>query len=427
MLDSDTRLAPPQQERPQLPSPAQSADKPLEMRSAEGRPERARRRPRRLGLIGAVVALGAVAAAAEGVMARRATDQEVATWTDAQAEPTVEVQAPALGSVDQQLVLPGNVESFYEAPIFSRVPGYLQKWYYDIGSKVKAGTVLATIDTPDLDEQLAQARADLAVARARAELAELTARRWNALRGSNSVSVQSADEKQGEAEAQRAQVNAQLAAVQRLQALQDFRKLTAPFDGIVTARNTDVGALINVGSNAGQPLFKVADMHEMRVYVRVPQAYASQLQVGMKATLTEPQFPGVTFPATLDTLSNAVAAESRTVLVELLAPNPDGKLWSGTYAQVAFALPPDRSLLRVPTSAMIFRQAGPELAVVGANDKVVMKSVTIGRNFGTEMEVLSGLSPTDRVIVAPTDTLGNGDAVRLLADQPKDQKQVAGG
>jgi RND family efflux transporter MFP subunit len=376
-----------------------------------------RARPRWLGPIAILIVLAAGGSAAYGIVKRHAADRDVATWTNEQAIPTVDVQLPARGSADNKLVLPGNVEAFYEAPIFSRVPGYLKAWNYDIGAHVKAGAVLATIDTPELDDQVAQARADLAVAKSRADLAELTAKRWNALRGSNSISVQSADEKTGEAQTQQALVNAQMAAVQRLQSMQGFRRLTAPFDGIVTARNTDIGALINVGSNAGAPLFKVADMHEMRVYVRVPQSYLSQLHIGMAATLTEPQYPGVTFPATLATMSNAVTVESRTVLVELQAPNPDGRLWTGTYAQVAFDLPGNSELLRIPTSAMIFRQAGAQVAVLEPGHKVKLKDVAIGRNFGTEVEIVSGLAPEDRVIVAPPDTLGDGDQVQL-ADAP---------
>jgi RND family efflux transporter MFP subunit len=384
-------------------------------------------RPRWLGPIAILLLFAAGGSAAYGIVKRHTADREVMTWTNEQAIPTVDVQTPERGSADNKLVLPGNVEAFYEAAIFSRVPGYLHGWNFDIGAHVKAGAVLATIDTPELDDQLAQARADLAVAKSRAQLADLTAKRWNALRGTNSISVQSADEKAGEAQTQQAQVNAQEAAVQRLQSLQSFRKLAAPFDGIVTARNTDIGALINVGSNAGAPLFRVADMHEMRVYVRVPQSYLSQLQIGMKATLTEPQYPGVTFPATLVTMSNAVSLESRTVLVELAAPNLDGRLWSGTYAQVSFALPGNQDLLRIPTSAMIFRQNGAQVAVVAPGNKVQLKDVTIGRNFGNEVEVVSGLLPADRVIVAPPDTIGGGDHVQVAdAIVPADGKVVAG-
>ena len=203
----------------------------------------------------------------------------------------------------------------------------------------------------------------------------------------------------------------------RLAALESFKRLTAPFAGVVTVRNTDVGALIGAGAGAAKPLFKVADMHEMRVYVRVPQAYASQLAVGMTAKLTEPQYPGVTFPATLATTSQSVAADSRTVLVELMAPNPAGKLWAGTYAEVAFDLPDNAAILRVPASALIFRSHGAQLAAITADKRVAMKSVTIGRNLGSEIEILSGISARDMIVTAPPDTLEDGERVDVTTGQ----------
>ena len=213
-----------------------------------------------------------------------------------------------------------------------------------------------------------------------------------------------------------AEVAAQRAHLDRLRALESFKRLAAPFDGIVTARNTDVGALIASGSAAPKPLFKVADMHEMRVYVRVPQAYASELTKGLQATLTEPQYPGVTFPATLASTSDSVAMESRTVLVELLAPNPDGKLWAGTFAEVSFQLPSNPDILHVPASALIFRSHGAQLATV-QNDHVVMKEVTIGRNLGNEIEIEQGVSRSDQVITSPLDSLENGEPVRIAGAQ----------
>jgi RND family efflux transporter MFP subunit len=201
--------------------------------------------------------------------------------------------------------------------------------------------------------------------------------------------------------------------VDRLRALENFRRLAAPFDGIVTARNTDIGALINAGSNAPTPLFKIADMHEMRVYVRVPQSYAAELKPGLHASLTEPQYPGRIFDSKLDTTSVSVALESRTVLVELLAPNPDGKLWPGTFADVTFDLPGDGNLLFVPASALVFRNQGAQLATVGSDNRIVMKDVTIGRNLGTEIEIESGITAKDRVITSPLDTLENGEEVLL--------------
>jgi RND family efflux transporter MFP subunit len=278
--------------------------------------------------------------------------------------------------------------------------------------------VLAVIETPDLDQELAQAEADLASARSNSKLADLTAKRWHALLASNSVSQQSADEKQGNAEAARSAVAAQLAHVSQYEALESFKRVVAPFDGVVTARNTDVGALITSGTSAPIPLFKVADMHEMRVYVRVPQSYASQLAVGMKATLTEPQYPGVRFPATLTTTSQSVAADSRTVLVELMAPNPDGKLWAGTYAEVDFSLPADSHVLRVPSSALIFRSHGAQLATVTQAGRIAMKDVSIGRNLGTAIEIKSGITAQDRVVTSPLDTIEDGEMVDVSSAPP---------
>jgi RND family efflux transporter MFP subunit len=372
-------------------------------------------KPRHLKLIGVAVLLAAISSAAYGIVSRHDSERSLANWTDRQAMPTVAVGHPITTGASRTLTLPGDVAAFYEAPIYARVNGYLHGWSEDIGAHVKAGQVLATIDTPDLDEQLAQARADLASARANAALADLTAKRWHALLASNSVSQQSSDEKEGNAVATRALVNAQQAHVDQLRALKSFALLTAPFDGVVTARNTDVGALINAGSSAAQPLFKVADVHEMRVYVRVPQVYASELARGIQASLTQPQYPGQTFPARLVTTSQSVAAGSRTVLVELMANNKAGKLWPGTYADVKFDLPADRGVLRVPASALIFRAPGPQLATLGANNRLVMKSVTIGRNLGAELEITGGLSASDRVVISPLDTLEDGEAVRVAA------------
>jgi RND family efflux transporter MFP subunit len=371
--------------------------------------------PRRLGLVGLVVLIAALATAAYGILVWRASDRHLAAWTNEQAVPTVAVAHPLTDAAPRTLILPGDVQAFYEAPIYARVNGYLQSWDEDIGAHVKTGQLLATIETPDLDQQLAQARADMASAQANATLADLTAKRWHTLLASNSVSMQASDEKAGNAAATRALVSAAQARVDRLLTLQSFKRLVAPFDGVVTARNTDVGALINEGANAAQPLFKVADIHQMRVYVRVPQVYASDLSVGMKATLTQPQYPGQSFPAVLATTSNAVATESRTVLAELHADNAAGKLWPGTYAHVRFDLPPDQGVLRIPASALIFRAQGAELATLGPQDRIVMKPVSVGRNLGNEIEITSGIEPSDLVVSTPLDTLENGETVRVAA------------
>jgi RND family efflux transporter MFP subunit len=291
-------------------------------------------------------------------------------------------------------------------------------WYKDIGARVKAGEQLAVIDTPDLDQQLTQAKSDLASVQANATLADLTAKRWKSLLASQSVSQQTVDEKVGDAAAKNALVAASQANVDRLQALENFKYITAPFGGVVTARETDIGALINAGSGSGVELFKVADMHQMRVYVRVPQAFTAQLHPGLVADLKLAQYPHQVFKATLETTSNAISKESRTVLAELMADNGEGKLWPGTFAEVHFQLPPDADVYRIPTSALVFRQDGLEVATVGPGDKALLKSITPGRDLGTEIEVRSGLDPTDRVIDNPPDSLSVGDAVQFADEAP---------
>lgn len=374
-------------------------------------------KPRHLKLFGIAIAVLAISTAAYGIISRHETDQSLAKWTDEQAIPTVAVAPPISSAAKRSLTLPGDVQAYYDAPIYARVNGYLRAWYQDIGAHVVSGQLLATIDTPDLDQQIMQAQADVASADANLALADLTSKRWHALLASNSVSQQSADEKAGSALVARAAVSAQQAHLDQLRALKAFARLVAPFNGVVTARNTDVGALINAGSSAAEPLFKVADVHEMRVYVRVPQVYASQLATGMQATLKQPQYPGQTFAARLATTSQSVAAQSRTVLVELMANNAAGKLWPGTYAEVTFDLPADQGVLRVPASALIFRSHGAELATLGPDDRLVMKPVTVGRNLGDQIEITSGISPTDRVVTSPLDTLEDGQTVHVANDR----------
>jgi RND family efflux transporter MFP subunit len=393
----------------------------------EGNRPRPRKRHRTLGVVLILALIGAVVLAVSGIWSRQQNEDKLVKWTKAQAIPTVTVVAPKLGTNDQELILPGDIEAYYEAPIYARVPGYLKMWFKDIGAHVKAGEQLAVIDTPDLDQQFEQAKNDLASVQANAKLAEVTATRWKSLLPSNSVSQQAADEKVADAVAKKALVAAGQANVDRLQAMENFKYIVAPFDGVVTARDTDIGALINVGSgsSAGVELFKVADIHQMRVYVRVPQAYASQLTPGMEADLKLAQYPNQIFKAKLDTTSNAITKESRTVLVELLADNKDGKLWPGTFAEVHFQLPPDPNIYHIPTSSLVFRQHGLQIATVGPDDKVKLKPVTAGRDLGIEIEILSGLEPSDRVIDNPPDSIETGDVVKVTGDTANDTKTAA--
>ena len=371
-----------------------------------------------LKLVGIVVLIAAAGIAANGIWERHRSDQQLAQWTSAQAIASVATVRPRPETQAQPLVLPGDIDAWFDAPIYARVPGYLKIWYTDIGAVVTAGQVLGVIDTPDLDQQLDQAQHDLAAAVANWKLAEVTSKRWKALLPTASVSQQSVDVAVAQAVAEKAKVAASQANVDRLNALEVFKQLVAPFDGVVTARKTDIGALINVGSGSGvgPELFTVADIHAMRVYVRVPQSFSAQIFVGQKATLALPQYPDRTFPATVLTTANGINQESRTVLVELVAENPDHKLWPGTFANVSFELPADNKVVEIPASALLFQAEGLQVAVVGPDNKVQLRRVRVGRNFGTMVEVLSGVTAADTVIDSPPDSIVAGQLVQPAAE-----------
>jgi RND family efflux transporter MFP subunit len=372
---------------------------------------------RRLLLVGttALAIFGIVAVA--GIVARAHAERQLVQWTNQEAAPTVQLAKLDGGAAEQGLVLPGTIQPYYKASIFARVSGYLKNWQQDIGAEVKAGQVLATIDTPDLDQQLAQAQASLATAEANERLAAVTAQRWQKLLTSQWVSQQANDDKVGAAAATKATADAAQAAVAQLQAMESFKNIVAPFDGIVTQRNTDIGALINVGSgsSAGLPLFEVSDLHKIRIYVQVPQVSSAALTSGLKATFEMPQYPGQQFEATVVTTSHAVDVNSRSMQVELQADNADGKFAKGIYCQVHFQLPADPNIVRVPATAIIPVDRGVQVAVLGADGKAILKSVQLGRDFGDSVEVTAGLAPQDRVIDSPPETLQTGDAVQLAA------------
>jgi RND family efflux transporter MFP subunit len=378
--------------------------------------------PRRLRLAGVITLLLALSAAGAGIYSRVHEEQVLRDKADADAVPTVSLVDPVHGEDRQQLVLPGNVQAYYDAPIYARVPGYLKKWYVDIGTPVKAGDLLAEIETPEIDQQLLQARADLATAQARDKLAASTAKRWNDMLASQSVSKQEADEKSGDYEAKAAAAAAARANVDRLQALASFKRIVAPFDGVVTARHTDIGALINAGSSSGTELFRVADTHKLRIYVQVPQTYADEVGKGMRALLRVPEKPGQEFPATVVSTSTAISENSRTMLVQLEADNTQGKLISGSYADVHFNLPAEAGVVQLPVTALLFRQHGMKVATLGPGERVVLKNIQIGRDLGTSVEVVSGLDPTDRVIDSPPDWLAQGDSVHVM--QPASAKPL---
>ncbi|WP_118185566.1 efflux RND transporter periplasmic adaptor subunit [Paraburkholderia phosphatilytica] len=384
------------------------------------------RSPRRLnlklaGLIALLVAAGIVAS---GIASRIHTHDEVAAWTDAQAVPTVSAIAPTPPGATQSLVLPGRLAAYINAPIYARVSGYLHAWYADIGTPVKAGQLLGVIDTPDLDQQLQQARADLQNAIANEKLAASTAKRWTQMLKQDSVSEQETDEKTSDLAAKQATVEAQQANVARLEALESFKRIVAPFDGVVTARDTDVGALIDAGGGNKPQLFTVSDARQLRVYVSVPQAESAAIRPGMTATLTVPERPGITFDAKLVDTDDAITPSSGTLLVQLLVDNSKGLLVPGEYTQVHFSLPTNPNALQIPASALIFRDHGLQVATVGSNDHTVLKNVTIATDLGTRVVIGSGLDSADRVIDNPPDSLANGDVVRLAQTQTQGQGQA---
>ena len=369
---------------------------------------------RRLLLIGAAVLAVAGGVVAKGMIDRAHSAKDVAQWASTQAVPTVTLAKLDHGGTQRPLTLPGTIQAYQRAPIYARVPGYLKEWRADIGAQVKTGQVLATIDAPDLDQQLEQAEADLATATANANLAATTASRWMALGKSKWVSQQDVDNRVGAASATKAAMESASANVKRLQALESFKTIVAPFDGTVTARQTDIGALINAG-NGGQELFEVSDLHKVRIYLQVPQAFSADIQPGVKATFEMPQYPGQQFEATVVARSNAMDAMSRSMLVELQADNPEGKFSAGAYCQVHLQLPGNLNVVRVPAAALIVANRGVQVALLGSDNKAILRPVQLGRDFGDTVEVLSGLSPSDPVIDSPPETLQSGDVVRLAS------------
>jgi RND family efflux transporter MFP subunit len=375
-------------------------------------------------IAGTMTLVVAGAIAANGLISRARSKQELAQWTNAQAVPTVALAQIARGDAGQSLILPGNIQPYNKAAIYARVNGYLKSWNKDIGAQVKAGEVLATIDTPDLDQQLAQARATLASAKANSDIAAITANRYSILVKRQAISQQLADQSAADAAAKKAIMDSDEANVRQLEAMEDYKQIVAPFDGIVTVRNTDIGALINAGSAAGQELFEVSDLSRVRIYVQVPQAYSANLAAGLKATFEMPQYPGRKFDAILVTTSNAMNAMSRSMLVELQADNSERKLLSDTYCRVNFEIPTDPNMARIPATALIPANRGVQVAVLGDGNKVALKSIQLGRDFGDSVEVTSGITPQDRVIDSPPETLQSGDLVRLAAATPWSSSQA---
>ncbi|MFI4940867.1 MAG: efflux RND transporter periplasmic adaptor subunit [Burkholderiales bacterium] len=371
-----------------------------------------RRPTRRLYLAGAILMVTAVGLALTGMINRSRHENRLAEEVTTK-HVTVQVVAPEFGPSTQLLVLPGNVRANIEAPIYARVAGYLKSWSTDIGAHVKKGQLLGEIETPELDQQIARERANLLVAQSNLDLANMTAKRWQNLVATNSVSRQEADEKNADAKAKNEFLQSVQAELNNLLAQQSFNRITAPFDGVVTERNTDIGKLINPGSSNGQSLFQIADSRLLRIYVNVPQNYSASVKPGMSAELHFPEHPSRIFPATLVSTSQAIHEASRTLIAELQMQNKDEEILPGAYVEVHFSLPAQENVFRLPASTLLFRKEGLQVATVSSDNKVELKSVTLGRDLGSKVEIIAGISSTDRVINSPSDSIVQGSVVRI--------------
>jgi RND family efflux transporter MFP subunit len=369
-----------------------------------------RRKVRRYSLILLIVALclglwGEISR----VLARDALRKETAE----DAVPTVITTTPSRTTLGEELVLPGTVQAYTEAPIYARTNGYLKEWRVDIGSLVNKGDLMAEIDSPEIDQQYSQAQADLATARANEALAGSTNVRWQGLLGTESVSKQDADEKAGDAAAKKAAADSAAANVSRLRELESFKRVVAPFTGVITARNTDIGALINAGQSTGTELFRMADTHKLRIYVQVPETYAAVTSPGLEAELRFAERPHQSFAAKTVRTSNALDPTLRTLQVELELDNANHAVFPGAYAEVHFKLPASSESLRLPANTVLFRAEGLQVATIDGQKRVKLKSIVQGRDFGNTIEVLSGLEPNDTVILNPPDSLIDGVVVRV--------------
>jgi RND family efflux transporter MFP subunit len=365
--------------------------------------------------------LGAVAVIfliviAFGFISRNKAEADLKQVTTAAAISTVNVVYPKADAPTDEIILPGNTQAFTDAPIYARTSGYVKSWHVDIGARVKKGQLLAVIETPEVDQQSQQARADLQTARANLRQAEITAERWQALLETDSVSKQETDQAVSNFHAMKATVDSNLSNVRRFEELQGFQKIYAPFDGVITARNTDIGALINAGASTtpGQALFHLAAISTLRVFVAVPQIYSQAIRPGATASLTLDEFPGKTFSGTIARNSNSIDPASRTLLVEVDVDNRSGTLLSGAYVRVHLKLPQSVNSMTIPANTLLFRSEGLRVGVV-RNGRAELVPVTIGRDYGSSVEVVSGLQPTDPVILNPSDSLIDGTTVQVNA------------
>jgi RND family efflux transporter MFP subunit len=355
----------------------------------------------------------AVALGVWGEISRVLARSELVKQNADAAIPTVTTTTAEASAVGEELVLPGAVQAFMEAPIYARTSGYLKSWNTDIGTQVIKGQLLAQIESPEVDQQLTQAQADLATARANENLSKSTNARWQGLLATQSVSKQDADEKAGDAAAKTAAADSAAANVARLHDLESFKRVVAPFTGVITARNTDVGALINAGQSSGTELFRIADTRKLRIYVRVPEAFAADTKPGLEAALRFAEQPNHSFSAKTVRTSNALDPTLRTLQVELELDNATGDIFPGAYAEVHFKLPPSAETMRLPANTVLFRSAGLQVATLDSQQRVKLKSIVQGRDFGDSIEVLSGLAPHETVVLNPPDSIADGVQVRI--------------
>ncbi len=369
---------------------------------------------RGLAIAGLVVALVAAVVVVNGIWERNSSAARLKEATEAQAVPTVALVAPSTNTNRSYLDLPGRLEAYSRAPIYARVSGFLKAWHVDIGASVKEGELLAEIEAPDLDQQLMQAKGALASAKAAAALAKVTAQRWQTLGGTNAVARQAVDEKTGDLGVKEANEKAAQANVDRLEVLSQFKRITAPFDGIVTARNTDVGALINADSSAGLALFVVSDIKRLRLTIAVPQNYVPSVPLNTKVKISVPEHPGKVYDGLVEASARAVDPASGTTRMQVVVDNSAGDLMPGAFANTRVELARNAQVLSIPAGALIFDRQGLRIATVDAHSKVVLKPVTISRDLGQVVEIATGLSADDRVIESPPDGLSDGDSVRVV-------------
>jgi RND family efflux transporter MFP subunit len=382
------------------------------------------KRSRKPWLVPAIVAIVVGALLGSGIWSRVKARTTLNAETAQVALTAVSVVSPKPSAPSEEIILPGNVQPFITSPIYARTNGYLKKWYFDIGAHVKQGQLLAVIDTPEVDQQVQQIMSNLETAKANLALAEITKNRYQGLLKSNAVSQQDADNAAGAYNANKAIVDANQANVNQLKALQSFEKIYAPFDGIITARNTDIGDLINSGSSttARTDLFHISQPGKLRVYVNVPQEYSQGIKVGMTADLSLAEFPGRKFQGTLVRTAEAINVTTRTLLIEIAVDNPSGTLLTGSYAEVHLKIPTQVSTLLLPVNTLIFRSDGLRVGVV-KDGKVALTTVTPGHDFGSQIEIVSGLKPDDQVVINPPDSIVAGQQVQIVqASLPGDGK-----